>query len=88
LGVWSRHGIEEKNRHHNARTVLSDRRLRSADDALVDEIAIIGTAEECHERIREAAEGGIHTHIIASLSQDPERVNATFEAFAPDRFSF
>jgi len=58
------------------------------DDALVDEIAIIGTAEECHERIREAAEGGIHTHIIASLSQDPERVNATFEAFAPDRFSF
>jgi len=54
----------------------------------VDEIAIIGTAEECHERIREAAEGGIHTHIIASLSQDPERVNATFEAFAPDRFSF
>ncbi len=58
------------------------------DDALVDEIAIIGTAEECHERIREAAEGGIHTHIIACPSQDPERLNATFEAFAPDRFSF
>lgn len=58
------------------------------DDALVDEIAIIGTAEECHARIRDAAENGIHTHIISPLSRDPERVNATFEAFAADRFSF
>ena len=57
-------------------------------DALVDEIAIIGTAEACQDRIREAADGGIHTHIISCLSEDLARLDATFEAFAPDRFSF
>ncbi|MBT5195173.1 MAG: LLM class flavin-dependent oxidoreductase [Rhodospirillaceae bacterium] len=53
---------------------------------LADEIAVIGTAEECRERIRWAGETGIHTHIIAPLSANPEDIHRTFEAFTPDNF--
>lgn len=55
-------------------------------DELIDKIAIIGSQEECQERMRFYAEGGIHTHIISCLS--PDDAQATLEAFAPDNFSF
>jgi probable F420-dependent oxidoreductase len=53
-------------------------------DDIVDEIAIIGSAEECQERIRDAAQTGIHTHIIAPMAADPSDIQRTFEAFKPD----
>ena len=53
---------------------------------LANDIAIIGTADECHERIRWAGETGIHTHIIAPLPASPEDVQRTFEAFTPENF--
>ncbi|HJM93099.1 MAG: LLM class flavin-dependent oxidoreductase [Alphaproteobacteria bacterium] len=53
---------------------------------LANDIAIIGTADECHERIRWAGETGIHTHIIAPLPASPEDVRRTFEAFTPENF--
>ena len=53
---------------------------------LADEIAVIGSAEECRERIRWAGETGIHTHIIAPLSADPVEIQRTFEAFTPENF--
>jgi probable F420-dependent oxidoreductase len=53
-------------------------------DELVDEIAIIGSAEECQARIREAAGQGVHTAILAPL-QNEQR---TFEAFTSRVFSF
>ncbi|HAK52751.1 MAG TPA: hypothetical protein DCM54_12735 [Gammaproteobacteria bacterium] len=56
------------------------------DDELVDEIASIGSAEECHDRIREYADMGITTHIIACSSR--EHVQATNEAFTAKNFSF
>jgi len=56
------------------------------DDALAEEIAIIGSADECRERIRWAGENGIHTHILAPLSADPADIQRTFEAFTPDNF--
>ena len=59
---------------------------RALDDEIVDQIAIIGSAEECYERIRTYAELGIHTHIVSCYS--PEDTDATFEAFSPDHFSF
>ena len=53
---------------------------------LVDEIAIIGTAAECRERLRWTAETGIHTHIIAPVSADPAEIRRTFEAFTPENY--
>ncbi|MBF0276955.1 MAG: LLM class flavin-dependent oxidoreductase [SAR324 cluster bacterium] len=55
-------------------------------DELIDQIAIIGSKEECQERIRAYAEEGIHTHIISCIS--PGETEQTQEAFAPDNFSF
>lgn len=57
-------------------------------DALVDEIAIIGSADECRERVRELAAGGISTHIIACLSREPDDMRRTFDAFRPAVFGF
>lgn len=55
-------------------------------DKLAKEIAIIGSAEECRTRLREAAETGIHTHIIAPLTTDPAAAKRTFEAFSGGDF--
>ena len=57
-------------------------------DAMIDEIGIIGTKEEIQDRIREDAEGGVHTHIIAPLGGDPEDVHNTLNAFSADEFQF
>jgi len=56
-------------------------------DEAIDEIAVIGTAEECRERLRWAAETGIHTHIVAPLAATPQDAMRTFEAFTADKFS-
>ncbi len=57
-------------------------------DELVDQIAIIGTADECRARIRAGMAAGIHTQIIAPLAgaSEPD-TEATFAAFAADRFA-
>ena len=55
-------------------------------DDLIDSIAIIGTKEECQDRIREYAAGGITTHIISCVS--PHESQATYEAFTGSQFSF
>lgn len=57
-------------------------------DELIDRIAIIGTAEECHERIRSLSRDGIDTHIVQVMTQDPYSIRATLEAFSPKNFSF
>ena len=58
-------------------------------DALIDEVAIIGDEEECRQRIREDAAGGVHTHIIAPLAgSNATETLRTFNAFTPDKFSF
>jgi len=56
------------------------------DDDLVEEIAIVGTMEECHERIRDYAAGGITTHIVSCVS--PKDMQATYDAFTAKNFSF
>jgi len=55
-------------------------------DALIDEIAIIGTEDEIRERIQADADGGIHTQIVAPIGASLEAVQRTFDAFAADRF--
>lgn len=57
-------------------------------DELVDEIAIIGSADYCRDRIKEASGGGVHTHIIAPLAGSAEEMQATYEAFSADQFNF
>ena len=56
------------------------------DDALVDDIAILGSLEECQDRIREYADGGITTHIVSCVS--PAEAQTTFEAFTASKSSF
>ncbi len=55
-------------------------------DALIDEIAIIGTEEEIQARIQADADGGVHTHIVAPIGLTPAATQRTFSAFAGDRF--
>lgn len=57
-------------------------------DALIDEVAFIGTEDEVRERIRAAAEGGVHTHIIAPITNNKEEAMRTFSAFTAANFSF
>ena len=55
-------------------------------DALVDDIAILGSMDECQDRIREYGEGGITTHIISCVS--PTESQATFNAFTGSMFAY
>jgi probable F420-dependent oxidoreductase len=70
-------GWAEKNRQKTASAMTGD---------LVDEIAIIGSAEECQDGIRERAEAGITTHIISCV--EVEQQEATKQAFTGSSFSF
>lgn len=55
----------------------------------MDEIAVIGSADECRARIAADAAAGIHTQIVAPLAgATPAAVEATLAAFAADRFRF
>ena len=56
------------------------------DDALVDDIAILGSLEECQDRIREYADSGSTPHIVSCVS--PAEAQTTFEAFTASKFSF
>lgn len=72
-------GFREKDRAKTAAALSDD---------LIDRLAVIGTAEECRERIRELGRGGIQTHIIACPMPDPYTLRATIETFSPRTFSF
>lgn len=55
-------------------------------DEIVDEIAVIGSADECRERIRWALDTGIDTAIIAPLAMTAEDAQVTLEAFTAANF--
>ena len=57
-------------------------------DVLIDDIAVIGSEDEIHQRFQEHANGGVHTHIVAPLGASPADYDRTFEAFAAHRFQF
>ncbi len=63
------------------------RTTNALSDALIDEIAVIGSAEECRERIAWNAQCGVHTNIIAPLGGNPEEIQRTVGAFAPSVLS-
>jgi probable F420-dependent oxidoreductase len=55
-------------------------------DALIDELAVIGTAEQCREKIRALARAGITTPVIHPLAADAEEIRRTYEAFTPAQY--
>ena len=59
--------------------------IGEGNDQLVDDIAIIGTQEECQDRIRAYGEAGITTHIISCVSG--KHAQATYNAFTGNQFS-
>ncbi len=52
-------------------------------DAMIDRIAILGSAEHCREQIAEFVAAGVTTPVISPLAADPRAIEAVFEAFAP-----
>jgi probable F420-dependent oxidoreductase len=82
-------GYEQAAREIREGWAAGDRARTAAalDDALIDEIAIIGTREQCQERLVEYARGGIHTHVVSCLGVEPEVLDATWRAFTPEHFS-
>ncbi|MYE84363.1 MAG: LLM class flavin-dependent oxidoreductase [Gammaproteobacteria bacterium] len=69
-----------------------ERTTGAFSDELIDELATIGTVEEVQDRVRQDADRGIHTTIVAPLSMpgtfDAEEALVTFRAFTGDAFSF
>jgi probable F420-dependent oxidoreductase len=54
-------------------------------DRFVDDLAIIGSAEECREKLAAFVEAGVTTPVLAPLSASAEQATALLEAFAPAR---
>jgi len=65
-----------------------ERTSRGFSDELIDSIAIIGSAQECRQRIDEYAEAGINTHIITPLAETPKEFDTTIAAFGKAVFNF
>ncbi|MCY3885339.1 MAG: LLM class flavin-dependent oxidoreductase [Gammaproteobacteria bacterium] len=57
-------------------------------DELVDQIGVVGSAEECRERIQTHARQGITTSIIAPPSRELDQSYETLEAFTAKNFQF
>ncbi|MCB1704754.1 MAG: LLM class flavin-dependent oxidoreductase [Halioglobus sp.] len=74
-----REGWAEKDREKTAGALT---------DALIDEIAIIGTEDEIRARIQADADGGVHTHIIAPMAATAEDLERTYNAFTAANFQF
>lgn len=72
-------GWAEKNREKTAGALT---------DALIDEIAIIGTEGEIRSRIQADADGGVHTHIIAPMAATAADLERTYNAFTAANFQF
>ena len=52
-------------------------------DDFVNAITIIGSAEECRERLAAFVEAGVTTPVLAPLATSPQAVTDVFEALAP-----
>ena len=60
----------------------------SITDEIIDAVAIIGSAEEVHARVREQTAAGIDTTIVSTIGQMPLADSMpTFEAFGADNFN-
>ncbi|MEM8563424.1 MAG: LLM class flavin-dependent oxidoreductase [Pseudomonadota bacterium] len=65
-----------------------DKTAAAMSDAMIDEIAVIGSAEEVRERINADVQTGVHTQIIAPMATSIENAMRTLSAFSRDQFSY
>ena len=66
-----------------------DRTTGAFSEALIDEVALIGSADAVRDGLREDAANGVDTHIVAPLgAAGPAEARATFQAFTAANFSF
>ena len=82
-------GYEEEAEGVLAGWAARDRALSTGaiTDEIVDAVAIIGSAEDVHARIREQTAAGIDTTIVSPIGQLPlADAMPTFEAFGAERF--
>jgi len=86
--AWA--GYEDAAAEIRAGWAAKDRERTAAalPDELIDEIAIIGSPEECRDLMRGYAGGGIHTNIVSCVLPSPEVLRATVDTFARENFSF
>jgi probable F420-dependent oxidoreductase len=54
-------------------------------DEFVDSVTILGTAEECREKLAAFVEAGVTTPVLAPLATSPDAVLAVYEAMAPSQ---
>ena len=80
-------GFEEEAAGVAAAFARGDRAASSAamTDALIDRIAILGSAESCREQIAGFVTAGVTTPVISPIASDAAGVRRTLEAFAPAR---
>jgi len=80
-------GFEDVARGVREAFARGDRAASAAaiSDEFVDAVAIIGSAEECRERLAAYVEAGVTTPVISPLAARPDAIRATFEALAPAR---
>lgn len=62
-----------------------DRRgtAQAMTDDFVDQVTILGSADECRERLAAFVEAGVTTPVVSPLATDAAGVRATLEALAP-----
>ncbi len=89
-GVYNRFlawcGFEREARALAAAWRAGDREGTRAvlDAAMIDRIAVIGSAEHCRELLRETSSAGVDTHVLVPLTDDPAEARATQAALGPE----
>ena len=53
------------------------------DDAMVDQITILGSAESCREQVAAFVDAGVTTPVLSPLTRDAAEIEAVWRAFAP-----
>lgn len=54
-------------------------------DEFIDQVTILGSAEQCREKLAAFVEAGVTTPVLSPLAASPRAAEAVFEALAPGR---
>ena len=65
-----------------------ERTAAALPDALVEDIGVLGPADDCRDLMRWYADQGIHTNIVSCILPTPVVLDATTLAFSRERFRF
>lgn len=80
---WCGYGSEAREILDAWRAKDRPRNMAAVTDQMIDQIAIIGSANECRERIAEFVAAGITTPMVSPFFPDEAVMWRTFEALAP-----